>query len=509
MKRFVITAILVVFGFIQGFSGQGPDEFNRQGQISVAQGLETGVFLAEKYYREQNYEKAIEVYLNELTKPETHKIAVLKKIALSYASLGNSAEAQAYIKKYFVEEFDASFLKHEGFDGIRNSPEFKDLSIAFLPRFNSWWFVFMYIAFIGFFVALILNFNKKIDVLGRVFISSLIFTHSLFILHLCIYGANYQYVFPHSLYLSSGFALIYGPLLYLYLKRITLKSRFKKIALLHLLPTAILFAYLLPVYLLSGKSKLYLLIHGELEGTKIISGSMILILVSAKLITLIIYGFFIQKLNFNVKINQHLNQESKNWMQLIYRIHLAYIVVYIMYAVFTINGHTFGFFYHLQLLCLSTMVLFIGYSAHIQPDLFNGVRFKGNRLFKKYETSVLSKSLSSELKDQLMALFEEEKVYRENNLTLEVLAEKLNTTRHSTSRIINEHFNMNFNELVNKYRIEEAKEILLADKKNELHIIDVVYRVGFNNKVSFSRAFRKHTNTTPSQYRKFLQNNFS
>lgn len=509
MKRVVFWTFLIFFGFTQLVLSHIPDIQDVQKSILIQKDKESDIFLAENYYRKNQYQNAIKAYLNVLSKSENQKPFILKKLALCYAGLGNSKKAETYVKKYFIEEFDASFLKHEGFDGIRTTPEFKKLVTTFTTRFSAWGLLFIYIALIGFFVALILNLNRKIDVLARIFISTLVGTHSLFILHLCIFGANYHYVFPHFLYLSSGFALLSGPLLYLYLKRVTVKSKFPKIDLLHLLPTVLLIGYLMPSYILTSKTKLALLIYGEIDTVKIISNSTIIILVSAKLISLIVYGFLIQKLNFEVKTNPNLNLESKNWLQLIFRIHLAFIVVYIIYAVLTINGHTYGFLYHLQLFCMSVMVLFIGYSAYVQPDLFNGVRFKGNRMFKKYESSVLTKSYSSELKEQIIILFEKEKIYRKNDLNLVLLASKLNTTRHSTSQIINEHFDMNFNELVNKYRIEEAKEILLLDEKNELNIIDIVYSVGFNNKVSFSRAFKKHTNTTPSQYRVFLQNNFT
>ena len=49
---------------------------------------------------------------------------------------------------------------------------------------------------------------------------------------------------------------------------------------------------------------------------------------------------------------------------------------------------------------------------------------------------------------------------------------------------------LNFFHLVNKYRIEEAKEILKNDYERNLNIIDVAYDVGFNNKVTFNKAFK-------------------
>ena len=147
------------------------------------------------------------------------------------------------------------------------------------------------------------------------------------------------------------------------------------------------------------------------------------------------------------------------------------------------------------------MVMYIGYCANVQPSVFNGSStFK--QLFFKYEKSGLTNSLSHELREHLIRLFEVEKIHKENDLNLEKIAERLNTTRHNASQVINEHFDMNFNELVNTYRINEAKEIFNKDYQKNLNIIDVAYEVGFNNKVTFNKAFKKDTQVTPSEYQR-------
>ena len=82
----------------------------------------------------------------------------------------------------------------------------------------------------------------------------------------------------------------------------------------------------------------------------------------------------------------------------------------------------------------------------------------------------------------------------------------MNTTRHNASQVINEHFEVSFHELINTYRIQEAKKILDNDFKKNLNIIDVAYEVGYNNKVTFNKAFKKDTQLTPSEYQKLFVN---
>ena len=148
------------------------------------------------------------------------------------------------------------------------------------------------------------------------------------------------------------------------------------------------------------------------------------------------------------------------------------------------------------------MVLYVAYVAYSQPKVLMGFHLESNYL--KYKNSGLTNSYSLELKNQLVNLLDEEKIYRENDINLDSLADRLGTTRHSASQIINEHFGQNFFELINSYRIKEAMEILKADTEREKNIIDVAYEVGFNNKVTFNKSFKKINEVTPSQYVKAL-----
>lgn len=69
------------------------------------------------------------------------------------------------------------------------------------------------------------------------------------------------------------------------------------------------------------------------------------------------------------------------------------------------------------------------------------------------------------------------------------------------SMIINRHFNLNFYEFVNGYRIEEAKKRLLDPANKSKTITDIYLEVGFNSKSVFNTFFKKLVGKTPSEYR--------
>lgn len=88
--------------------------------------------------------------------------------------------------------------------------------------------------------------------------------------------------------------------------------------------------------------------------------------------------------------------------------------------------------------------------------------------------------------------------YREE-LSLETIADNFNTTPKYLSKLIKEKLGMNFVDYLAGLRIDAAKTLL---KNNDMTISDIFSEVGFNNRNTFIRTFKKSTGLTPSEYRK-------
>jgi len=121
---------------------------------------------------------------------------------------------------------------------------------------------------------------------------------------------------------------------------------------------------------------------------------------------------------------------------------------------------------------------------------------------QKYSSSNLDKNSSRDLFQKIKQLFENEHVFLDDRLTLEVVSKELNSKAREISQAINENTQQNFYDFVNQYRIEKS-EILLKDSKykNE-KIATIAYDSGFGNVTSFNVAFKKKTGLTPSVYKK-------
>ena len=144
-------------------------------------------------------------------------------------------------------------------------------------------------------------------------------------------------------------------------------------------------------------------------------------------------------------------------------------------------------------------MFFISLLCYVQPDVFVGKSITNSIIdITKYRNSGLTDSLKQELKESLILQLKEKKVYLNQDLILIKLSDLVGSDRYSISQIINQEFGKNYYEFVNDYRIEEAIQILTT--KPDYTISDVIYLSGFNNRVSFNKAFKKRTGKTPSDY---------
>ena len=101
---------------------------------------------------------------------------------------------------------------------------------------------------------------------------------------------------------------------------------------------------------------------------------------------------------------------------------------------------------------------------------------------------------------QLDGLMREDKLYRRDDLTLPELARVLGISRYQLSEILNRSRGQSFHKYLNSYRIDEARQLLEADRDSSA--LSIGYRVGFNSKSTYYSAFKQEVGMSPSDYRK-------
>jgi AraC-like DNA-binding protein len=105
--------------------------------------------------------------------------------------------------------------------------------------------------------------------------------------------------------------------------------------------------------------------------------------------------------------------------------------------------------------------------------------------------------------DALMRLMADERIYRQENITIGVLATRLKVPEYRLRRLINQRLGYrNFNVFLNNHRIEEAKAALADPAQAEVPVITIAMDAGFQSLGPFNRAFKAVTGVTPTKYRR-------
>ncbi len=113
----------------------------------------------------------------------------------------------------------------------------------------------------------------------------------------------------------------------------------------------------------------------------------------------------------------------------------------------------------------------------------------------------LPEAKAQDIIQRITLLMNETKLYQEPELTLQALADKLQSPYYLVSQAINEGLNKSFFELINGYRVEEAKRLLLDAKNVNYTILSIGFEAGFNSKTTFNTVFKKFTGLTPTDFR--------
>lgn len=148
--------------------------------------------------------------------------------------------------------------------------------------------------------------------------------------------------------------------------------------------------------------------------------------------------------------------------------------------------------------------------ALYSPDLFRGIdsKIKPAENLAAEITGInqsVKAGLNLENNERILRIKEymiEEEPYLEPSLTIQDLADQIKMPVRDLSILINNHLDRHFFDFVNEYRIEKAMKILKDPAKSNLTILEILYEIGFNSKSSFNTSFKKHTNLTPTEFRK-------
>lgn len=359
--------------------------------------------------------------------------------------------------------------------------------------------VFFFFVFLGVLLSVLFLLKKKGSRFANRILAVYTFLFAFEMLNNCLRWSGWLYTveFIHIDLTHFPLWLIYGPLVFMYVRNILKGTRFITSDLLFVVPPAIIIGLLSPFYFNGARAKLQIVNEGKTwEYASFPSYAIWLV------ILLMFFYAFYTYIKFGY--NKRLGFRENKWLQWFVGSYFGFAFafgLYIFLVRFQIMDPSFDYLVDLAIVFFIGMLSFFGF---VQPEVFEGKTLQEILPFIKYQKTGLSPSLSLEMKGKLLDIMQREKPYLNHELRLDDISRLMNLSRNHTSQIINEHFNLSFFDFVNRYRIKEAKNLLMHTKKNGLTTTQIAYDVGFNNRASFYKAFKKFTDYNPTEYVKQL-----
>lgn len=132
---------------------------------------------------------------------------------------------------------------------------------------------------------------------------------------------------------------------------------------------------------------------------------------------------------------------------------------------------------------------------------FGEYSFIKEKVKPKYSSSSLTKEDGDYLVQKINSVLEQNKYYKDPDFNLSSFAEKLGVPKYRISQALNAFSEKSFSELINEFRVEEAKNRLLNEASSHLKLEAIGEEAGFRNKVSFYKNFKKLVGSSPGEFR--------
>lgn len=305
-----------------------------------------------------------------------------------------------------------------------------------------------------------------------------------------------EWVFLISLGIDS-IIFLFGPLFLLYTTRLLFYERSRKgYSFYHFIPfVAMLLLFLTVIVFHTPESYWRAFEDGKLNTMFLSISGVALVLNSYYLIR----SFFLLK-EFKGTEKKVFSFEQGP-LRYLYAFHLAFAVCLLVWWFSYLNWALFNTFfsyigYDGVWIAISLCIYVIGYFSLKQPELFR-ISLVEKTIEKKDRLSAQEVAI---LEEKLNSLMTNDRLFLENDLTLQQVAHRLKTSTNNLSWLLNKVYHTTFYDFINGYRIKEFVEKIKNKEHLQHTILALSMDVGFNSKSTFNKVFKQTMNDTPSNF---------
>ncbi|PXY45404.1 helix-turn-helix domain-containing protein [Flavobacterium hydrophilum] len=338
--------------------------------------------------------------------------------------------------------------------------------------------------------------NRKVNIKANKYLGLFVLTLGFAMLEIQLFCQKFHLQHAYLFEMIGLIRFLTAPLLYISILYFTsVHKKIEKKILWNFLPFAIFVIFRIPFFI-TGKN-----IEFSYETGSIV---FFVLRIALPLQTIIYWTLSFVKLQKHLKFLRQISSSTEK-TDLIWLKYFLLILVLIILVWFNLVFFNLEYLIQFTPFIYLLSIFFLSYFSLQQREIYDFSKSELKELssiqvYKKYSPKRVSGNRLSELDEKLRTVTTSEKIYLENDLSLPDLAKRLGASCNETSFVINELYQDNFYNFINKYRIEEAKTLLLSDKYNQLNILGIAYESGFNSKTTFNTTFKKHTGMSPTEF---------
>jgi len=354
----------------------------------------------------------------------------------------------------------------------------------------------------GFYSAFVLI-RKKSGNPANTYLAALLVILSTSILHSVFAVPYLQQYHPGSLHIKDPFIMLVVPFIWFYVKKLNEPQfQFNRKQIFHFVPFIVIMAF-----------SLVLLAHNSsIKNIGQVHSYIFLLSISISAIALFQYLFYLRYIliqihSFKAKALSELsNTENIDpaWLRIFLFTFLSVFILLAFMMIIAIHQLTIDYFNILVSIVFTIAIYVLGYKGMFQQTILpaNDVLPTGGKSDELKQTS--ENKIDEYLLNRMLEYMNLQKPYHNPELTVTSLASSLNIGRNQLSEIINTGTGSNFYDFVNKYRVDEVKQLMVNPKFKDFTILAIAFEAGFPSKSTFNSIFKKFTGLTPSEYRNGL-----
>ena len=325
---------------------------------------------------------------------------------------------------------------------------------------------------------------------------------------------------PYLYKITAPINFLLPPIVYLYVRVMLFnKQKLKILDFLHIIPFLLVLINYLPFYLLpiSNKKDIIQELFKDINTSyKIQVGYLSEYIINIfRILQNLIYLIFQWKLiitfnkqNKNIEVEKQINNVIK-WLRIFTSLSTISLFAFMLLAFTALvfqDIYADGFIFHLPDYIFASCFFIISTYLLTHPSIFAGLPFIKYK--QTPSTLILNQTDYIPYIEQdysieialILDYFKTKKPYLKKGLNISQLAVEINISTRLISFIINQHFEMRFNDFINKYRVSYIKEKINEKYLDSFTLNSLASEAGFSNLTTFIAAFKKIENCTPSEY---------